>query len=111
MVHMKLPKLPHFPRIFPQRQLGLQDLKRGIVFGVATLVFIYFAVGVYFVTSLFFESVESNTMAASLAVTHHMDICAKISSYPYPVFRCMNMTTACTYAPSKEMFECENFKR
>lgn len=108
MLRFNLPKLP---RIRPRRQLGLQDLKRGIVTGIATLVFAYFIIGLYFMVVLSFEMMESSTMAASLAETHGMDICAKISSYPYPVFRCMNMTTACLYAPTMDKFDCERFKR
>lgn len=106
---LKLPKisLPRLPSIIPKRQLGLQDLKRGVTTGIVTLVFIYFILGIYFLSLLFFEMFESNSMAASLAGTHNMDICAKVSSHPYPVFRCMNMSMACLYVPNMDKFECE----
>lgn len=112
VLRLKLPKIG-FPKprfMGPKRQLGLQDLKRGVTTGVATIVFIYFLLGIYFLTLLFFEMFESNSMAASLAETHSMDICAKISSHPYPVFRCMNMSTACLYAPDLGRFECESVR-
>jgi hypothetical protein len=89
------------------RQLTLEDAKRGLKYACIALIFAYFSASLYFVAMVGMEFFDTQTVTEEMRVSKLMDKCTKISSHPYPIFRCFNETDMCKFYSMNRSFGCD----